>query len=111
VIWRSPAADPLKTPLCNLGKNGLVSVKAALNSVISNAKRFASDAKSAFALRSTAVRHSLSSLDTEINSAQGQPPLTGGSEVVSSVTICLASEGLYVESKLPWLPADGLVHP
>ena len=85
-----------------------MSGKAALNSVTSNAERFASDAKSAFASRSAALRYSLSSLDTEISSAQGQPPLTAGAEVVSSVTIGPAGEELYAESKLPWLPADGL---
>jgi hypothetical protein len=106
-------ADQLKTSVCNLGhisagKNGLVFVNTALNSVTSNAKRFASDAKPAFASRSAAPRHSLSGLGTEISSAQGQPPLTAGPEVVSSVTIGPASEELYVGPMLPRLPADGL---
>jgi hypothetical protein len=81
-----------------------VSAKAALNS-------FASHVKSAFAARSAALRYSLFSLGTEISSGQGQPPLTAGTEVVSSVTIgpaSDASEELYAGSTLPRLPADGL---
>ena len=104
--WRSPVADQLKTCVCNIGnvsvgKNGIVSAKAALNS-------FASDATSAFASRSAALRYWLSSLHTEISSAQGQPPLAAGTEVVSSVTIGRASEEPHVGSTSPWLPADGL---
>ena len=92
-------------------ENGLVFVvfvKAALNSITSNAKVFASDAKPAFASRSAALRHPLSSLGTEISSAQGQPPLTPATEVVSPVTIGPTSEELDAGSKLPRLPADGL---
>jgi hypothetical protein len=84
------AASQLKTSVQNLGnvdvaKNGLGSLQTALNSVTSNANTFASDAKSAFPTQTTALKNSLSSLETAIKSAQGQPPVTAAATVVSPV--------------------------
>jgi hypothetical protein len=84
------AASQLKTSVQNLGdvdvaKNGLGSLQTALNSVSTNAKTFATEAKSAFAPQTTALRNSLSSLDTAITSAKGQPSLTAAGAVASSV--------------------------
>ena len=85
------AATSLKTSVSNLGnvdvgKNGLSSLQTALNSVTSDAKTFASDAKSAYPSQTTALENSLSSLETAIKSAKGQPPLTAAAAVVPSVT-------------------------
>ena len=60
-------AANLKTSVSNLGnvdvaKNGLSSLQTALNSVTSDAKTFAADAKSAFAPQTTALKNSLSGL-------------------------------------------------
>jgi hypothetical protein len=84
-------ADQLKTSVHNLGnvnvaKNGLDSLKAALSKVQTDAKTFATDVKSAFPSQTTALKNSLSSLQTAIKSAQGQPPLTAAAAVASSVT-------------------------
>ena len=85
------SASQLKTSVDNLGnvnvaKNGLSSLKTALSKVQTNAKTFATDAKSAFPSQTTALNNSLSSLQTAITSAQGQPPLTAAAAVASSVT-------------------------
>lgn len=85
------AAANLKTSVSKLGhvdvaKNGLSSLQTALNNVTSNAKTFASDAKSAYPSQTTALQTSISGLGTAIKSAQGQPPLTAASAVASSVT-------------------------
>jgi hypothetical protein len=71
-------ADQLKTSVQNLGnvdvaKNGLDSLKTALSSVRTSANAFATDAKSEFAPQTTALKNSLSSLDTAIKSVVGQP--------------------------------------
>ena len=44
------------------------------------------DAKSAYASQTTALKNSLSGLETTIKSAHGQPPLTAAAAVASSVT-------------------------
>jgi hypothetical protein len=85
------AASQLKTSVHNLGnvdvaKNGLSSLNTALSSVASNAKTLASEAKSTFAPQTTALRNSLSALDTAIKSAKGQSPLAAVQAVVSSLT-------------------------
>ena len=85
------AASNLKTSVSNLGnvdvaKNGLSSLQTALNSVTSNAKTFAADAKSTFAPQTTALNNSLSGLGTAITSAKSQPSVSAVSAVVSAVT-------------------------
>jgi len=85
------AAGQLKTSVHDLGdvnvsKNGLSSLQTALSKVQSSAKAFATDAKSAYPSQTTALKNSLSSLDTAIKSAKGQPPLTAAAAVVPSVT-------------------------
>jgi hypothetical protein len=85
------AASQLKSSVHNLGdvnvaKNGLGSLQTALDSVTSNAKTFAADAKSAFPSQTTALNTSVSGLETAIKSAQGQPPLTAATAVGSSVS-------------------------
>ena len=84
-------AANLKTSVSNLGnvdvaKNGLSSLQTALTSVTSDAKTFAADAKSAFAPQTTALRNSLSGLESAVRSAKSQPSLTAASAVGSSVT-------------------------
>ena len=85
------AAANLKTSVSNLGnvdvaKNGLGSLQTALNSVTTDAQTFAADAGSAFAPQTTALKNSLSGLQSTINSAKSQPSLTAASAVASSVT-------------------------
>jgi hypothetical protein len=85
------AASQLKTSVHNLGnvnvsKNGLSSLQTALSKVQTSAKTFATDAKSAYPSQTAALKNSLSSLDTAIKSAKGQPPLTAAAAVVPSVT-------------------------
>jgi len=83
-------AANLKTSVSNLGNvdvatNGLGSLQTALNSVTSNANKFASDAKSAFPSQTTALNTSLSALATAITSAKGQPPATAAAAVAPAV--------------------------
>ncbi|MGP7998926.1 MAG: hypothetical protein ACLPKI_16655 [Streptosporangiaceae bacterium] len=85
------AATNLKTSVHNLGdvnvaKNGLTSLQTALTKVQTNATTFATDAKSAFPSQTTALKNSLSSLETAVKSAKGQPPLTAAAAVVPAVT-------------------------
>jgi hypothetical protein len=85
------AADQLKTSVSNLGnvdvaKNGLSSLTTALSSVQTSAQTFVTDAKSEFAPQTTALKNSLSALDTVIKSAKAQPSATALATVVSSVT-------------------------
>ena len=85
------AATNLKTSVSNLGdvdvaKNGLSSLQTALTSVQTNAKTFASDAKSAYPSQTTALQNSLSSLEKAIKSAQGQSRLNAAAAVVPAVT-------------------------
>ncbi len=85
------AASQLKTSVHNLGnvnvsKNGLGSLQTALGKVQTSATTFASDAKSAYPSQTTALKNSLSSLETAIKSAKGQPALTAASAIVPAVT-------------------------
>ena len=85
------AASQLKTSVHNLGDvsvatNGLSSLQTALNKVQTSATTFAADAKSAYPSQTTALKNSLSSLQTAIKSAKGQPPLTAATAVVPAVT-------------------------
>jgi hypothetical protein len=85
------AGSQLKTSVRNLGdvnvaENGLGSLQTALSKVQASAKTFADDAKSAFPSQTTALKNSLSGLQTAIKSATGQPPLTAAAAVASSVT-------------------------
>ncbi len=85
------AASQLKTSVHNLGdvsvaKNGLSSLQAALSKVQTSANTFATDAKSAYPSQTTALKNSLSGLETAIKSAKGQPPLTAATAVVPAVT-------------------------
>ena len=85
------AAASLKTSVHNLGnvnvsKNGLGSLQTALGKVQSSATTFASDAKSAFPSQTTALKNSLSSLESAIKSAHGQPALTAATAIVPAVT-------------------------
>ncbi len=85
------SASQLKTSVHNLGdvnvaKNGLGSLQTALSKVQTSATTFAADAKSAYPSQTTALKNSLSSLDTAIKSAKGQPPLTAAAAVVPAVT-------------------------
>ena len=84
-------AANLKTSVSNLGNvdvatNGLGSLQTALSSVQTDASAFATDAKSAYPSQTTALKNSLSSLDTAIKSAKGQPPATAVTTVVPAVT-------------------------
>ena len=85
------AASQLKTSVHNLADvkvatNGLSSLQTALGKVQASATTFAADAKSAYPSQTTALKNSLSSLDTAIKSAKGQPPLTAATAVVPAVT-------------------------
>ena len=85
------AASQLKTSVHDLGNinvnvHDLSSVNTAVSKVQASAKTFASEAKSAYPSQTTALKNSLSSLDTAIKSAKGQPSLTTVAAVVSSVT-------------------------
>jgi hypothetical protein len=84
-------ADQLKTSVQDLGNvninvHDLSSVDTAVSKVQANAKKFASDAKSAYPSQTTALKTSLSSLETAVKSAMAQPSLTTVAAVVSSVT-------------------------
>jgi flagellar capping protein FliD len=85
------AASQLKTSVQDLGNitvnvSDLGSVKTAVGKVQANAKTFASEAKSAYAPQTTALRNSLSGLQSAVTSAQAQPSLTTVQAVVSSVS-------------------------
>jgi hypothetical protein len=85
------ASSQLKTSVHDLGqvnvrKNGLSSLQAALSKVQTSAHTFIADAKGAFPSQITALKNSLSSLETSIKSAKGQPPLTAVETVASSLT-------------------------
>ena len=72
------AAANLKTSVHNLGnvkvaKNGLDSLQTALSKVQTNAQTFATDAKSAFPSQTTALKNSLSSLETAISPRTASP--------------------------------------
>jgi hypothetical protein len=84
-------AGQLKTSVHNLADvkvatDGLSSLQTALGKVQASANTFAADAKSAYPSQTTALKNSLSSLDTAIKAAEGQPPLTAAAAVVPAVT-------------------------
>ncbi len=85
------AASQLKTSVQDLGNitiniHDLTSVNTAVSKVSNDAKTFASEAKSAYPSQTSALRISLSGLQTAITSAQRQPSLTTVAAVVSSIT-------------------------
>ena len=84
------AASQLKTSVHNLGNitvnvHDLGSVNTAVSKISSDAKTFASEAKSAYPSQTTALRTSLSGLQAAIKAAQGQPSLTTVAAIVSAV--------------------------
>jgi hypothetical protein len=92
------AASQLKTSVHDLGNitvniHDLSSVSTAVSKVSSDAKTFASEAKSAYPSQTTALRNSLSGLETAITSARAQPSLTTVAAVVSSITQVKTSAG------------------
>jgi uncharacterized protein YbaP (TraB family) len=91
-------ADQLKTSVQNLGSitvniHDLSSVSTAVSKVSSDAKTLASEAKSAYPSQTTALKNSLSGLQTAITSARAQPSLTTVAAVVSSITQVKTSAG------------------
>jgi len=85
------AASQLKTSVQDLGNvtvnlNDLGSVNTAVTKVSSDAKTFASEAKSAYPSQTTALHNSLSGLQTAIKSALSHPSLTTIAAVGSSIT-------------------------
>ena len=64
-----------------------------MSKVSSDAKTFASEAKSAYPSQTTALKNSLSGLQTAITSARAQPSLTTVAAVVSSITQVKTSAG------------------
>jgi hypothetical protein len=85
------AASQLKTSVQDLGNvtvnlNDLGSVNTAVSKVSSDAKTFASEAKSAYPSQTTALHNSLSGLETAIKSALSHPSLTTVAAVGSSIT-------------------------
>jgi hypothetical protein len=84
-------ASQLKTSVQDLGNvnvnvHDLSSVNTAVSKVQADASKFASDAKSAYPSQTTALKNSLSSLQTAVKSAISQPSVTTVAAVVSSVT-------------------------
>jgi hypothetical protein len=84
-------ASQLKTDVQNLGNvninvHDLSSVDTAVSKVQADAEAFAADAKSAFPSQTTALKNSVSSLETAVKSAMSQPSVTTVAAVVSSVT-------------------------
>ena len=84
-------AVQLKTSVQDLGNvninvHDLSSVNTAVSKVQADATTFASDAKSAYPSQTTALKNSLSSLETAVKSAMSQPSVTTVAAVVSSVT-------------------------
>ena len=92
------AASQLKTSVHDLGNitvniHDLSSVSTAVSKVSSDAKTFASEAKSAYPSQTTALKNSLSGLQAAVKSARGQPSLTTVAAVVSSITQVKTSAG------------------
>jgi hypothetical protein len=84
------AASQLKTSVQDLGNvtvhlNDLGSVNTAVSKVSSDAKTFASEAKSAYPSQTTALQNSLSGLETAVKSALSHPSLTTVAAVGSSI--------------------------
>ena len=85
-------ADQLKTSVQDLGNvtinvHDLSSVNTAVSKVQADAEKFATDAKSAYPSQTTALKNSLSSLETAVKSAMAQPSVTTVAAVGSSVTL------------------------
>jgi len=85
-------ADQLKTSVQDLGNvtinvHDLSSVNTAVSKVQADAEKFATDAKSAYPSQTTALKNSLSSLETAVKSAMAQPSVTTIAAVGSSVTL------------------------
>ena len=85
------AASQLKTSVHNLGdvtspRTASAPCRPHWAKSQASATTFAADAKSAYPSQTTALKNSLSSLDTAIKSAKGQPPLTAAAAVVPAVT-------------------------
>ena len=92
------AASQLKTSVQNLGNitiniHDLSSVNTAVSKVSKAAKTFASEAKSAYPSQTTALKNSLTSLETAIKAAQAQPSLTTIAAVVPAVKQVKTSAG------------------
>ena len=92
------AASQLKTSVHNLGNitiniHDLSSVTTAVSKVSSDAATFASEAKSAYPSQTTALKNSLTGLETAITSAKAQPSLTTIAAVVAAVTQVKTSAG------------------
>jgi hypothetical protein len=92
------AASQLKTSVHNLGNitiniHDLSSVNTAVSKVSSDAATFASEAKSAYPSQTTALKNSLTGLETAITAAKAQPSLTTIAAVVSAVTQVKTSAG------------------
>jgi uncharacterized protein YbaP (TraB family) len=92
------AASQLMTSVHDLGSitvniHDLSSVSTAVSKVSSDAKTLASEAKSAYPSQTTALKNSLSGLQTAITSARAQPSLTTVAAVVSSITQVKTSAG------------------
>jgi len=91
-------ASQLKTDVQNLGNvdinvHDLSSVDTAVSKVQADAGKFATDAKSAYPSQTTALKNSVSSLETAVKSAMSQPSVTTVAAVVSSVTQVKAAAG------------------
>jgi len=91
-------ASQLKTDVQNLGNvninvHDLSSVDTAVSKVQADAEKFATDAKSAYPSQTTALKNSVSSLETAVKSAMSQPSVTTVAAVVSSVTQVKAAAG------------------
>jgi hypothetical protein len=83
-------ASQLKTSVQDLGNvtvnvHDLSSVNTAVSKVATDAKKFAADAKSAYPSQTTALKNSLSSLQTAVKSAMSQPSVTTVAAVASAV--------------------------
>jgi hypothetical protein len=84
-------ADQLKTSVQDLGNvninvHDLSSVDTAVSKVQADAETLATDAKSAYPSQTTALKNSVSSLETAVKSAMSQPSVTTVAAVVSSVS-------------------------
>jgi hypothetical protein len=84
-------ASQLKTSVNDLGNvtinvHDLSSVNTAVSKVQASAKKFATDAKSAYPSQTTALQNSVSSLEAAVKSAVSQPSVTTVAAVVSSVS-------------------------
>jgi hypothetical protein len=84
------AASQLSTSVHDLGAvnvstNGVSALQTALSQVQTDATTLATDVKSAYPSQTTALKSSLSNLQTAINSAKGESPLTAARAVLPAV--------------------------